>query len=229
MILTEMDATIIPMNTDTSTDAYHDHDPAVERARRIIRSSSRCTIADGLISTESRYLINPANGDLICAIDRAHLDADDVVLVIPEDHFDAPVRLSVELIENQDEICSDRYLAYHTPADMPHLGIARVGFAKLDSGEVIDRETLSLSNPFVKAIPSLCKQLNADRDKLRECVGLFSGSRPEHPVAVSADECGFDVRGDFSVIRIEYPSPAEDPDDCARVIAALLENDRDES
>jgi len=144
------------------------------------------------------------------------------VLVVPEDRFDAPIRVTLSLHEEPESDASDRFLAYHQRQEHPRWARGRIAFTKLDSGGVADGEALMRPNPLLDAIPRLCKRLNNDQGALRELCRLLDKVEIEHPVAVGVDEEGCDVRAEFGVVRVQWPAPVADADACEEVIATLF-------
>ena len=199
-----------------------DQQHAIDRAIRLLRGHTTGTLLADSTPYDVRYIVDPVTGSLVLTADEAMFDADDVVLVLPEDRFDAPIRVSLDLSTNIDEEPCDRFLAYHLhqPSSIWTRGL--INFAKLESGEVVSDEQLQIPNGIVKQLPSLCKKLNSDRKALAEICNLLTRASIEEPTAVGVDPIGFDVRGRFGVLRVEFPSPVKDADEAEDVLAALL-------
>lgn len=197
------------------------HDTLV-RARSLIRSHTGGTLLCDGTPTPASYIIDPSSGELVLCVEHEMLGADDCVLAIPEDSFTCPIRVTLAIEEMPESIASDRYLAYHLRQDRPLWARGRIAFAKIDSGGVADGEALMTPNPLNDAIPHLCKRLNADQFALREVCKLMTGARIDEPVAVGVDDEGSDIRADFGVVRMNWPSPVMDADECELVIASLI-------
>ncbi|MEM9372472.1 MAG: hypothetical protein AAGA55_02410, partial [Planctomycetota bacterium] len=194
----------------------HDH------AARTVRRFTRCVArADGT-PFECRYVIDGDSGELVLGIGRPAADAEELTLCLPDDTFHAEATLLVQTREAGEDQWTDRHMAYHPDARPPMLIRASVDSAKLRDGGVVPGEQLALVNPLRSAEPGLCKSLNADRAALGRLCRLMSGVEPDRPVAVGVDRFGIDVRGRFGVIRLDLPSPCEDPDEAGRVLAALI-------
>lgn len=193
------------------------------RARTLLRSHTTGTLLFDGTPTTVLYIIDPGDGALVLCVERESLDADDIVLVVPEDRFDAPMRVTMMLDEEPESHASDRYLAYHTRQDRAHWARGRIGFAKIDSGGVADGESLMVPNPLHASIGSLCKRLNSDSNALREVCKLLAHVTIESPTAVGVDDEGFDVRAEFGVVRVQWPAPVSDETVCEQVIASLYE------
>jgi hypothetical protein len=204
----------------------HTGDQALPRARTLLRMHSEGTLLCDATPTQARYVIDPSAGSLVMCITTDMLGADDCVLAIPEDRFDSPIRVTLSIQEIPESIATDRYIAYHQRQDRPMWAEAKILFAKVDSGGVADGDALMSPNPLCDAIGRLCKQLNADENALREVSRLLAKVTIEHPVAVGVDDEGFDVRAEFGVVRVPWPGPVHDEDECARVIESLIEGVR---
>lgn len=200
----------------------HDTHQTLTRARTLLRSHTTGTLLCDGTPYETRYIIDPVDGALMMCSESEMFEAQDCVLVIPEDRFNAPIRVTLSLQEEPESGSSDRYLAYHRKQDRPRWARGRIAFAKIDSGGVADGEALMIPNPLNASISSLCKRLNSDPRALREVCLLLSKAKIEQPVAVGVDEEGCDVRAEFGVVRVQWPAPVPDANACEEVIASLL-------
>lgn len=199
-----------------------DEQETLVRARMLLRSHTTGTLLCDGTPTPVLYIIDPRNGELVLCVDFEMLQADDVVLVIPEDRFDAPMRVTMMLDEEPESHASDRYLAYHSHQDRARWARGTIGFAKIDLGGVVDGETLMQPNPLLDSIGMLCKRLNSDAKALREVCKLLAHVTIEHPTAVGIDDEGFDVRAEFGVVRVQWPAPVDSEQTCEQVIASLF-------
>ncbi len=210
----------------TQSDMETDHQNAIERAMRLLKGYTKGTLlADSTPYDQARYIVDPRTGSLVLTVEEAMLDAEDVVLVIPEDRFDAPMRVSLELTTAIEEEACDRFLAYHLHQPCSIWAHGKINFAKLqsglESGDVVGNNELEVPNPLVDALPGLCKKLNADRKALGEVCKLLTKATVDEPLAVGIDPVGMDVRTKFGVLRVEFPSPVNDARQAENVIAAL--------
>lgn len=194
----------------------------LRRARSLLRSHTTGTLLCDGTPTPVRYIVDPSSGGLVLCVEQDMLGADDCVLAVPEDSFSCPMRVNISVEEMAESISSDRYIAYHLRQDRPVWARGTISFAKIDSGGVADGEALMTPNPLLDAIPQLCKRLNADRKALREVCRLLTKADIENPIAVGVDEEGSDIRAEFGVVRMSWPGPVEDADECERVIASLI-------
>lgn len=200
-----------------------DHQHAVVRASRLLRGHTSGTLlVDSTPYEEMLYIIDPRSGSLVLSVDHELLDGTDTVLVIPQDTFEAPLRVSLELLQQIDEEPCDRFMAYHTRQPGAVYVHGKINFAKIDSGEVISQGELETPNPLINELSGLCKKLNSDRKALREVCKLLTRIDIEDPIAVGVDHLGFDVRARFGVVRVELPSRVETGTQAEDVIAALI-------
>ena len=201
------------------TQEHRPHPDAARTLRRHARGIARA--AD--TPFECRFIYDGQSGQIVLAIDRAALDADEIVLFLPDDTFDAEATLLIHARPCDEDRWTDRHMAYHPDLRPPAWARATVDAAKLRDGTVVPAERLALTNPLLPVEPTLCRTLNADRDRLRALVGLMAGVETEHPTAVGVDRFGIDIRARFGLVRLDLPAPCDDPQEAARVIAALIE------
>ncbi|MGV6813882.1 MAG: DUF2470 domain-containing protein [Phycisphaerales bacterium] len=200
----------------------NEHQLALERAHRLLRGHTSGTLLLDGLPYSMLYMVDPRTGSLVLSIENEMANAQDAVLVVPEDTFDAPMRVSIELDPTIQEEACDRFLAYHLHEPGNLWAHARLNFAKLEAGEVLSGEELEIPNPLVDDLPGLCKKLNSDRSALAMVCRLLSKADIPEPTAVGIDPIGFDVRGSFGVVRVEFPSPVGDAKQAEDVLGALL-------
>lgn len=191
-------------------------------AARIVRRHTRCIALADETPVDCRFLIDGQSGELVLGVDQALLDAEQVVLCLPDDTFNADATLLIHHRPADEDRWTDRHLAYHPDARPARWARAVVDSAKLRDGDVVDAAHLGLANDLLSVEPALCRRLNADRDRLRSLCRLLVGVEPQDPVAVGVDHLGIDVRARFGIVRVELPSPCRDPAEAERVIDALI-------
>jgi hypothetical protein len=196
----------------------------LNRANHLLRSAWSCTLLYDQTPFETRCMIDPRSGDFIVSIVKDALDATDITLACPRDSFDARIRVSIELDETTTEEQRDRFTAYHLPSTPPLLVAGKFQYSKLDSGEVVTPDQCSLVNPLVSGMGTLCRLLNADRDRLSRVCKSLSGVAHETPLAVGVDPTGIDIRANYGLVRLVLPSRISDPDDAMNIIEALVES-----
>lgn len=204
------------MNSETN----EQHDP-VTHALELLRGHTTGTLLVDSTPTDVLYIVDPRTGALILSAEAGMLGGDDIVLVIPEDRFDAPMRASLMLEEEPEGEATDRFMAYHTRQPLPMWARGSISFVKVDSGAVVSQEQIETPNPLIDALAGLCRKLNSDPVALREVCRLLTGADIEEPVAVGIDDLGIDVRARFGVVRVALPSPVASGEEAEEVIAAL--------
>lgn len=193
-----------------------------------VRSFTRGTLrADGR-PREVRFVVRRATGGPVLPLDREQLDADDLILFLPDDRFGSLETLvDVAPIDGLDaEIERDRYLAYHRRVDVGRFTELAVVSGRADDA-VFDGDELARPSPIAAAEPVLCKRLNADPAGLRALTHHLAGGRglaeaPSEALCVGVDDAGADVRIAFEVVRIEWPKPVTSKDEAEAMIDALL-------
>ncbi|MFK7758331.1 MAG: hypothetical protein AB8C13_00105 [Phycisphaerales bacterium] len=196
----------------------------LNRAVHLMRSSWSATLLYDQSPFDSRCMIDPRSGVFIMSIVPDALDANDIVLAAPRDSYETQIRISVTLDATVSEEQQDRFTAYHIPASTPLLACAKMVYAKLDSGEVVTDEQCSLSNPLISKMPSLCRALNSDRDRLSRICASMTGVSHETPIAVGVDDRGIDIRARFGLVRCGFDTPIENIDEAPDRIASMMES-----
>lgn len=196
--------------------------PTHADAARVVRRHTRCVALADETPFDCRFLIDGSTGELVLGTEQAVLDAEQLVLCLPDDTFEADATMLVHHRPATEDQWTDRHMAYHPDHRPPRWARAVIDAVRLRSGEVVAGDRLGLPNPLLGVEPALCKRLNADRDALRELCLLLTGVEPEEPTAVGVDRLGIDVRARFGIVRVELPAPCEDTDEAARVIEALI-------
>jgi len=201
--------------------AWHD-DPDAADGRRLIRRFRVGTLVSDGVPLPCRFIIDGRDGRLVMPVPPQTLDADEHVLWLPEEQFNAAqALLDAEELEDEFDEARDRYLAYHGRADRPRWLRARVESVR-DGSRVFDGEAIVAPNAARSVEPALCRALNEDRDRLRRLTGRLVGVEPETALAVGVDEDGFDVRAALGVVRVEFPRPARDAEETEATVRGLL-------
>lgn len=192
------------------------HDQAVLALCRCIRLHRRgVLVADGSIF-QVRFVFDGRDGSIVMPVDRQAAQADQLVLWIPEDSFDAAQLLLCAQAE-PDEQARDRYLAYHgQPKATAWLGLgiecARQGDAVVDGSEV------TAPNSLARDEFAMCKALNLRLDQVQAVCARRRGVQVVDPRVVGVNQHGIDVRARFGIVRLELDQEATTAD---QVIAAF--------
>ncbi len=199
----------------------HDHTNPAQRARDLLYAHCLGVMLADATPTPVRYMIVPATGQLVIDVDQDILDADEHVLMIPEERFDTPLSLLLDLHRTDSEELHDRHRAYHNDAPLPLYALASILSAKLDNSEVIDQEDIQHPNPLASATSRLCRLLNADRHALATICETLTGTYPQTPTAVGVDPHGFHVRARFGVIRARFATECTTESEATSMIESL--------
>lgn len=169
-----------------------------------------------------RLIVDGRDGSLLLPVPREAGAAEDFVLRVPDDGFDAmALLLDVEPHDDEFDEARDRWAAYHGTSDRPVWLRARVDSAKWNR-RVWPGEEIAHANPLHDAEPALCKRFNTHPGRLPDVVEHLTTARPASPVVVGVDDYGFDVRASIGVIRCEWHRPARDAADAEAMTDALL-------
>ncbi len=202
-----------------------DADATITDAIRYIRSRSTGELVFEGHITPTGYVVGP-DGRLVAPLMYAAASTVDLLLVIPD--YAEPLMhvmiTPVELDRVADGALMDRWQAYHgEPQDThwTHLDIDAVKFA----ADVIDGDAFKPVNAIAEHESVCRKALNERRDEIRGLCARTRDIELERPVIVGVDQFGFDVRGQFSVLRFEFPAPVGGPGDVDAALDALLSAD----
>jgi len=190
---------------------------ASEALARLRRHHEGVLLADGT-PHPVRFVFASATGRLVLPVPTHAVDADEMVLFVPDESDDAMQALLDPIGDDPDGSDLDRHFAYHGPPRQRawiHADIAALRWGD----EIFDGEDLTVSNPLRADEPRLCHLLNADRAALRDLCSRHAAVTPTDPVAVGTDPDGIDVRARFGVVRVAFGTPAPD---AARARAAIL-------
>ena len=199
-----------------------ERDPHPEDAlRRLRRFRQGVLVADGR-PWRVAFVAEPSTGRLVMPVEPELGDAEELVLHMPDEGFDAMQALldPVEFIEGDPGAIVDRHAAYHGPTRAAHWLRSPIAAARWD-GSVVDGQALTQPNELARCEAPLLRALNADRARLVESIATL-GIEVESPTAVGIDPQGIDLRAAFGIVRAEPDEPMPDEQAARRVIMALL-------
>jgi hypothetical protein len=203
-----------------------DRQSAIDHALRLLRGHCVGTLLIDGRPYVTKIMIDPRTGSFVFSALHEMLEAEDIVLILPEDRFDAPIHAGLEILTEVEEEACDRFLAYHLDQPNPIWTRGRINFVKIrdgiGKGNVLDQEEIEIPNTLVRELPSLCKKLNSDPKALKLICKLLAKVDVDEPVAVGVDPIGFDVRTRFGIVRVEFPSKVQSAEQAEHVIAALV-------
>lgn len=147
-----------------------------------------------------RFVTDRATGALILPLERVELEADELVLFVP-DEGEGGAQMLVSATAIDEGRPTDRWLAYHASPDASHWCQLRIEAARLHN-ELVD-SMIDLTCPFAADEPMLCKRANAAPDALTDLCTARGVNDPA-PVLVGVDEHGADVRTRVGIVRFEF-------------------------
>lgn len=178
---------------------------------------------------------DPDRMRIVAAVEREVFDAEQIVIFAPDADPDpdrlgvvsrVQLLLHVRPLDTLDH-AADRFQAYH--GDPAHLVLADCTIesvrisgtapdsdatgvsARLTADLIVDGDELR-RYAFVRGTePAIIRACNADRDRLASACLRWLGVQINQPMAVGADRLGIDIRAQFGVLRLPWPSTANHP------------------
>lgn len=207
------------MNTDPFESADADAQ-ALEHALAVFTANLEGQLRFDEHVTRLKYVFDPRDGRLVASVPAALFFATELVLDIPEENDDA-LQLLVTADETQENIATDRWLAYHHAPE--HVRWATFWIDSARHGPwVFDGEALTIPNPLSADEPAICKRLNADTGKLAALVQRYAGVPIPKPLCVGVDPRGLHIRASFGVVRVRFESLAPTAAAATQAIDAML-------
>lgn len=178
---------------------------------------------------------DPDRMRIVAAVEREVFDAEQIVIFAPDadpdpDRLGVVTRvqllLHVRPLDTLDH-AADRFQAYHgdpAPLLLADCTIDSVritgsapasddagGSAHQSADLIVDGDELR-RYAFVRGTePAVIRACNADRDRLASACLRWLGVQINQPMAVGADRLGIDIRAQFGVLRLPWPSTTTDP------------------
>ncbi len=175
-----------------------------------------------------RVVVSP-DGRLVASVMESMLRSTDCALHLPEEPDDRDrdviqLMVTLERFEESgpDGALADRWRIYH--GDPPDVRWARmsIDFCKFRD-LAIDGEAMMPVNPIAGEEALLCRRFNENKNaELRRLVMREAEIELEDPRMVGIDSLGFDVRGRFDVVRVEFPEPMDSSEAACAAIGSLL-------
>ncbi len=192
----------------------YDEKKAGDAALAFLRNNSTATLKFGDNTRDVAYIIAP-DGRLVVSAMIAMLQPCDTVMFVPE-YIDDCMEMHVSLRQFEESgdtgILADRWQVYHGEPPDVQWAVVDIDAARFHE-MFIDGEFLCRENPLAEIEDSLCKQLNSDKDLLREVCESKTSVSVTDPLVVGVDSFGIDVRAPFGIVRIPAASLFEKPDD----------------
>jgi hypothetical protein len=188
---------------------------------RELRGHHRGVMLADEVAHRVRFVLDPRDGAVAMPVSIGMLEAEQHVLLVPEEGEAAlQLLLEAEPIDRDDEV-ADRWRIYHGPEDEMRWAKFAIRSGKRGA-VVVDGDELSLRNPLRTAEPGICKRMNADTAALVALCVKFTGVETTKPVFVGVDPLGADVRGRFDVLRLWFPHAAGSGAEAASMLEAMV-------
>ena len=201
-------------------------DPDLLAVLASLRSFTTGTVLCDGVPEPARFVHDPRDGRIVLPLDPRLSSCEAIVVCLPDDSFETSMRVLLHTRRlPEHDLGEDVYLAYHGEAPSGVVLHGAIDSVKLDDSRVIEGELVMLANPLWSETPSLCKALNASRDRLRDAVNRRTSVEVDSPIAVGVDPFGVDVRARFGVVRVPFDAAVTGPDDARRAIEQMLETD----
>lgn len=194
----------------------------------ILRAALTADLLADANPSKGRFVIDPDTGRIVMPVEPQVLDADEHVLLVPEESDQALELLVIlEEIDGRWHPGADRWRSYHGEPRAARWAWFAVDCARHE-GAIVDGEEICR--------PSA---LHAEENVLRRAAHRLISAQPaevvarllgrdqqtilaEAPVVVGVDEAGLDVRVGRRVARLLFPSPALDAASAGEIIQGLL-------
>ena len=191
----------------------------------------------GLLRFDTEYMpirvVVAPDGRLVASVMESMLRSTDCALHLPEEPNDRDndvIQLMVTLDRFEesgtDGELADRWRIYHgDPPDVRWATMA-IDFCKFRD-LAIDGEAMMPPNPLAEDEPLICRRFNESAgDDLRRLVFRAAEVELEDPKIVGVDSLGFDVRGRFDVVRIDFKDDVDSSELACDASNSLLESSR---
>ena len=189
----------------------------------------------GLLRFDTEYMpirvVIAPDGRLVASVMESMLRSTDCALHLPEepdDRDDEVIQLMVTLDRFEesgpDGTLADRWRIYHGDPPDVRWATMSIDFCKFRD-LAIDGEAMMPGNPLADDEPSICRRFNGSAgDDLRRLVLQAAEVELEEPKIVGVDSLGFDVRGRFDVVRIDFKDDVNSSEQACDAINSLLES-----
>lgn len=189
----------------------------------------------GLLRFDTEYMpiriVIAPDGRLIASVMESMLRSTDCALHLPEepeDGEDDVIQLMVTLDRFEesgpDGILADRWRIYHGDPPDVRWATMTVDFCKFRD-LAIDGEVMMPANPLADEEPAICRRFNqAPGHDLRDLVVREARIELEDPKIVGVDSLGFDVRGRFEIVRVEFVEAVDSSESACQRIQSMLDH-----
>lgn len=182
--------------------------------REVVERIRRCPVGVAVADDERHeapIVIDGRNGRIILNLPRSAVDAEQLVLHLPDEREDAvQVLLEAHPTDPESDAACDRWLAFHLRPRGSAWASCTVLAARAQ-GAVVDGDALSLENPLFEAEPAMVRVFNADREALARALESLGEESLIEPLVVGVDPAGVHVRTRTGVRRVALKPTIDDP------------------
>ncbi|MEL6496960.1 MAG: hypothetical protein AAF937_10355 [Planctomycetota bacterium] len=188
-----------------------------------LRADRRAVLLIDGTPYERRTVLDNQISRFVLPVPAVALDADEVVIHIPEEREDSlQVLVSPFEIDGNTEAAADRWRIYHGDEPDTHWVAAEPIGVRLGP-MVAGGDEIDLTNRLAGDEPRLCKRFNADPSGVGKLAHSFDVRAHGVCTLVGVDQLGLDIRSRWDIIRVPFGEAITDPNEAEGRIADLLE------
>lgn len=188
-----------------------------------LRADRRAVVLVDGTPYERKTVLDNEQSRFVLPVPPVALDADEVVIWIPEERDDAlQVLVSPFEIDGMTEAAADRWRIYHGQEPDAHWAAAEPIGVRLGP-MVAGGDEIDLANHLATAEPRLCKTFNAEPAKIGALAHAFDPRAHGVCTLVGVDQLGLDIRSRWDIVRVPFGEPIDDADAAESRIRDLLD------
>ncbi|MEM1072772.1 MAG: hypothetical protein AAFR76_14670 [Planctomycetota bacterium] len=188
-----------------------------------LRADRRAVLMIDGTPYERKTVLDNAVSRFVLPVPTVALDADEVVIHIPEERDDSlQVLVSPFEIDGNLEAAADRWRIYHGEEPDAHWVAAEPIGVRLGP-MVAGGDEIDLTNVLADDEPRLCKKFNADPAKVGALAHSFDVRAHGVCTLVGVDQLGLDIRSRWDIVRVPFGEAITDAGEAERRIDDLLD------
>ncbi len=188
-----------------------------------LRADRRAVVMIDGTPYERRTVLDNTVSRFVLPVPTVALDADEVVIHIPEERDDSlQVLVSPFEIDGNTEAAADRWRIYHGDEPDTHWVAAEPIGVRLGP-MVAAGDEIDLTNILAEHEPRLCKRFNASPARIGALAHKFDIRAHGVCTLVGVDHLGLDIRSRWDIVRVPFGEAITDAAQAERRIADLLD------
>lgn len=188
-----------------------------------LRADRRAVVMIDGTPYERKTVLDNAVSRLVLPVPTVALDADEVVIHIPEEREDSlQVLVSPFEIDGNIEAAADRWRIYHGDEPDAHWVAAEPIGVRLGP-MVAGGDEINLTNALADHEPRLCKRFNAQPARIGALAHRYDIRAHGVCTLVGVDHLGLDIRSRWDIVRVPFGEPITNAEDAERRIQHLLD------